>query len=162
MMGMREIDERMFCIINEGSPEELCAVLALGANPNADDGCALFGVYDDPNMLRILIDAGADLHARCPGWNPMGYWKDDLTVVEHLIGASDEYDTRKVYAQCLAMLLDAGADPAVRMTEEEEFSSECDCVIPEIFLDVIKSHVAAIALAITTPEAAAPAKATRL
>lgn len=153
---VREIDERMFCILSDGEAEELAEILTEGADPNAVDDCdrpAIDQAYFEPEMVRFLIDAGANVHVRVDGYIGNKSY-DDLTLIESLIGDLDEKDLRKSghrYAATLVLLLEAGVDPIVRMDD-----------VPDIFADLLAPYASAKVLGDETPEAAAPARATRL
>lgn len=153
-----ERDERMFCIISNCEVEDLAEVLDQGADPNAVDDSGSPAIRDavawgDTELVRLLIDAGADVQVRVSGYIGNTSY-DDLSLIESLIGDLDAKDLRKSghhYAATLALLLEAGVNPIVRMDD-----------VPEIFADLLAPYSSVKVLDDETPQAAAPASVRRI
>ena len=150
--------QRFFYVLSDGTLDELAELLAAGADPSAtDDGYpALMAAVSDPDMLRLLIDAGANVHVRYGYWIDNQY-EEDISLIEGICARfqeSDEHDRRDfslTWITGMEMLLAAGASPFVRMKH-----------VPEEFSGLISSHASASTLEEITVVAPASPKAVRL
>jgi ankyrin repeat protein len=109
----------------EGHLETVRLLLNAGADVNAVDtnwiGPLLLAISNNHiDVARFLIDRGADLHAvdwygRTPLWAAVEIRNVDLhyTTFEHMMTAEDRRGTLDFIGE----LLDAGADPNIRLTE---------------------------------------------